>query len=165
MCWKWENYHGRFSRKMNWWLQASNPRLRSHKPSTTIPIPPPLLKPVSNTFIKDDLLVRDILHSTNEAVLLLTQQPWVQFPKKFSGIIWCRWDLLRALLRVKWTQAWKCQSNPSSTGKWQATITKEKKDDILAYFHSAKPFSPPPGPCEFNLVFCIVSKKPVWNPV
>ena len=29
-----------------------------------------------------------------------------------------------ALLRVKWAEAWKCQSNPSSAGEWQATTTK-----------------------------------------
>ena len=29
-----------------------------------------------------------------------------------------------ALLRVKWAEAWKCQSNPSSAGEWQATTKR-----------------------------------------
>ena len=37
----------------------------------------------------------------------------------------CRWDLLMALLRVKWTEAWKCQSNPSIPGKWHVRTTNK----------------------------------------
>ena len=35
-----------------------------------------------------------------------------------------------ALLRVKWTEARKCQSNPSSTGEWHASTTKNKKHGL-----------------------------------
>ena len=47
--------------------------------------------------------------------------------KFFSGICWCRWDLLTSQLRVKWTEVWKCQSNPSSNGEWHASTTKKRK--------------------------------------
>ena len=58
-------------------------------------------------------LVRGWLDSTEVAYLLLTQQPRVRFsafPRIFLLIYW------RHCLE-QWTEAWKCQSNPSSTGK------------------------------------------------
>ena len=64
-------------------------------------------------------------HSTEVEFLLLTQQPRVRFPQIFfSGIVGGRWYLLTALLRVVWTDAWKCQLNSSSTGEWHAGATK-----------------------------------------
>ena len=45
--------------------------------------------------------------------------------KVFSWIFQWHWDLLTVLLRVKWTEAWKCQSNPSSTCEWHASTTKK----------------------------------------
>ena len=35
------------------------------------------------------------------------------------GIYWWGW--------VKWTEAWKCQMNPSSIGEWRASTTKKMK--------------------------------------
>ena len=68
------------------------------------------------------------LHGTEVAFLHLTQQPrarFTAFPKFFTVIFQYRWDELAALLRVKWTETWKCQSNPSSTGKWQASTPRK----------------------------------------
>ena len=52
--------------------------------------------------------------------------------KMFTWIFWCCLDLLTALLRIKWTEAWKCQSNPSSTDEWHAITTKKKVSQSLA---------------------------------
>ena len=46
-----------------------------------------------------------------------------QYSKKMSKS--CR--LCHAMLREKQTVAWKCRSNPSGTGYWQASTTKRKK--------------------------------------
>ena len=40
--------------------------------------------------------------------------------------------LTSPLLRVKWTEAWKCQSNPSSTGKWNASTTNKQTKTIVS---------------------------------
>ena len=45
-------------------------------------------------------------------------------PENFIWILLCWWDLLTAQLRVKWTDAWKCQLNPSSAGKWHTRTAK-----------------------------------------
>ena len=38
------------------------------------------------------------------------------------------WGLPTVLLRGKWTVAWKCWSNPSNTGQWQASAVKSLID-------------------------------------
>ena len=34
----------------------------------------------------------------------------------------CRWDLLTSLVGGKWSEAWKCWSNKSSTGKFKKCV-------------------------------------------
>ena len=67
-------------------------------------------------------------HSTEVAITLLTRQPRVWLPA-FPKVFRSHRDLLTALLRV-WTEAWKCQSNPSCTSEWHASTTKNMKHTL-----------------------------------
>ena len=102
-----------------------------------LPVPPtaPHLFCLSYTVTDDNelMLWGRGLHSTEVAFLLLTQQPWVQFLACLKFFLWifqCCWDLLAALLRVKWTESVKCQSNPSSSGKYNKSSTTKKESKL-----------------------------------
>ena len=56
---------------------------------------------VSKSYVKDQR--GEGLHSTEVAILLLTLRPGVRL-SRFR----CCWDLSTALVRGKWTEAWKC---------------------------------------------------------
>ena len=62
-------------------------------------------------------LLKFVLHGTEVvAFLLLTLQPWIWFSAFPKNWFWCCWDLSTALVTGKWTEAWKCWSNPSGIG-------------------------------------------------
>ena len=52
------------------------------------------------------------LYSTEVTFLLLIQRPVVRFRHSQKNLFQCCWDLLIVLVRGKWTEAWKCWSNP-----------------------------------------------------
>ena len=66
------------------------------------------------------------MHSTEEAYLVPTQQPRLDFGRSQELFTRHCWDLLTALLRT--VDRWLiCQSNPPSTGLCQTRTTKKKR--------------------------------------
>ena len=61
-------------------------------------------------------LLKFVLHGTEVAFLLLTQRPWIRFLAFSKNLSRCCWDLSTGLVIGKWSEAWQCWANPSSTG-------------------------------------------------